>query len=142
MVEQVDREEFAKLFKARLINIEKQIAKLQADFEAMKRAESILFEGPIRASLLKDTPPISTELEGLKPTAGIFVVLDSDSDKFWTAAEMGREMKRRGFKPGTENFDSVISSTLFRLAKDERIEKEAKEGEPTRFKKKDGGITE
>lgn len=136
MTQEIDPQQFNKLFRAKLANIEKQIVQLQADLEAMKRAEDILFEKSIQVSLLNETSPISNELEGVKPTAGIFMIFERDPRKSWTAAQMGREMKKRGIKPTTENFDSVISSTLFRLAKKGRIEKVEKKGEATRFKKK------
>ena len=139
MVKQVDREEFARLFNARMANIERQIAKLQSDLEAMKRAEGILFQGSIQPSLLNDAPPFSTELEGVKPTTAIFMVLKGNPQKSWTASEMQREIKRRGHRPSTKNFPSVISSTLFRLAKHHRIERIEDDGMATRFKAKAEG---
>ncbi len=139
MVKDEEQKQFAKLFKGRITSIEKQIADLQSDLEAMKRAGNILFEESIRPASLDDITPISNELKGVKPTLAILKILDGDPTKSWSATEMCREMKKRGHIPSSKHFPSMISSTLFRLAKNNRIETIEKKGEPTRFKKKAEG---
>lgn len=137
MNEFADRQDAVKLLGMKRRNLEQQIAKLQTDVEAMKRAEDILSEQSTQSSLLNSATQISSELEGFTPTGAILKVLADRPEKAWKVAELAKEILGRGFKTKSKNFASMVSTTVFRLAKKELIEKIQREGMATRFKKKE-----
>ena len=140
MNELVNCQDAVKLLRLRRQSLEQQIAKLQADVEAMKRTEDIILsEQSIQPSWSSSAARVSSELEGSSPTRAILEVLADRPEKSWKATEVAEEMKRRGFKTKSKHFKSVVSATLLRLVKKGDVERIKEEGTASRFKKKTVG---
>jgi hypothetical protein len=138
MKKQTEFDEALRLLRARRKAMEDEILRLNADIEAIKRAEDILNESK-QPSFLPPIP-ISNELAGLTPTKAVFKVLDDRPEKEWKAVELAKELLSRGYGKANRNFLSVISTTLIRLAKEGKIERIRKEGESSKYKKKSVGV--
>ncbi len=110
--------------------IEAQITSLQQDIIAIKRAEDILTGGQSQQVDIIEMLPLSHEKEKEKmtPTKAILELLGDRPEKWWPPVAITKELSKGKLQTTSSNPHNIISATLVRLLREQRIEKKPQAG--------------
>ncbi len=104
--------------------IEAQIKKLQDDVLAIKRTEDILSEQPSQPTLFSKQIEEPNRFANSTPTEAILKILGDRADKWFEPLSITKELKRGGLKTKAEKLHNIVSATLVRLVKEEKLERQ------------------
>lgn len=98
------------------------INKLKADLDAIRRAKDILSNHKKQLSLLETEAGVG-EFADLTPTEAVLRILEDRPEKDWKPTELANELKRRGVRTTSKFFTNIISATLNRLYRLDKIQR-------------------
>lgn len=105
-------------------SITERMKGLQADLEAIRRAEEILSENSKEAPRSPQVlEKVTTGYENMAPQEAALKLLNDRPEKSWKPAELAKALLKEGFKTSSKNFITIIYSGVKRLEAKGEVEK-------------------
>jgi len=112
-----------------------EIEQKQADLRSVERSIELLSgngaENPVQQDgqrTLGFSGPPTSRFSGLKPQPAAKLFLQENADRWWKASQVAKELLRRGIRPSSKHWGTVITGALNRLTVKGVADKEKRGG--------------